>query len=101
LDESWKLKARAGHQLDSYVPELPGYAGDTDQRGLNQVGWMAMRPGENVPLRPSVALGQLTELTTDTSVTPRIYFIDSNRSCAYGASPEPELRLSPASTDIP
>ena len=40
-------------------------------------------------------------VTTDTSVTPRIYSIDSNRSCANEASPEPELRSSPASADIP
>ncbi len=40
-------------------------------------------------------------VTTDTSVTPRIYSIDSNRSCADEALPEPELRSSPASADIP
>jgi hypothetical protein len=40
-------------------------------------------------------------VTLDTYVTPHIYSIDSMSSCAYEASPEPELRSSPASADIP
>ena len=40
-------------------------------------------------------------VTMDTSVTPCVHATDSIRSCAYEASPEPELRSSPASADIP
>ncbi len=40
-------------------------------------------------------------VTTDTSITPRFYSVDSNRSCADEPPPEPELRSSPAPADIP
>ncbi len=39
-------------------------------------------------------------VTTDTSVTSRIYSVDSNRSCADEALPEPGLRSNPAFADI-
>ena len=83
MDESWKLNARARHQLESYVSELPEYDGDADQRGLSQVAWAAMRPGANLPLRPSVAVWQLSGPSTYWG--PRASKASSNRpSRVYG-----------------